>query len=159
MWPRAERLSLPPGYGSPSTTLDWTEVRNRLEEAKAYWLATCRPDGRPHVVPVDGVWVADEWFYGGGADAVHVRTARANPEVVMHLPDPHRSVIVEGRVREARPDAELARRLLAASNAKYPEYGRRTDPGAYDDALALLPRRVLAWSAYPTDATRFVFDD
>jgi nitroimidazol reductase NimA-like FMN-containing flavoprotein (pyridoxamine 5'-phosphate oxidase superfamily) len=159
MSPRAELLRLPRVYGRPSTTLDWTEVRSRLEEAKAYWVATCRADGRPHVVPVDGLWLDDVWFYGGGPTAVHVRTARANPEVVMHLPDPHRSVIVEGRVRQARPDPELARRLLAASNAKYPEYGARTDAGAYDDTLALQPRRVLAWTAYPTDATRFVFDD
>lgn len=159
MSPRAEPLRLPDGYGSSSTTLDWTDVRSRLAEAKAYWVTTCRPGGRPHVVPVDGLWVDDVWFYGGGADTVHVRTALANPEVVMHLSDPHRAVIVEGRVRTARPDAPLARRLLAASNAKYPEYGAATDPGAYDDALALHPRRVLAWSSYPTDATRFVFDD
>ncbi len=159
MSPRAERLRLPPGYGSPSTTLGWPEVRSRLEEAPAYWVATCRPDGRPHVVPVDGLWIDDVWYYGGGPDAVHVRTALANPEVVMHLPDPHRSVIVEGRVRTARPEPGLARRLMAASRAKYPQYGGGTDPGAYDDALALHPRRVLAWSSYPTDATRFVFDE
>lgn len=157
MTPRAERLRLAEGYGAPSRTLDWAEVRDRLEEAKTYWVATCRPDGRPHVVPVDGLWLDDLWFYGGSPDAVHVRTALANPEVVMHLPDPHRSVIVEGRVRQIHPDAELARQLVAASAAKYPEYGG-TDPGAYDGALALHPVRVLAWSSYPTDATRFVFD-
>lgn len=158
MSPRAERLRLPGGYGTPSTTLEWAEVRARLAEARAYWVATCRADGRPHVVPVDGLWLDDVWYYGGGPDAVHVRTARANPAVVMHLPDPHKSVIVEGRVRPARPDEPLARRLLAASNAKYPEYGAGSDPAAYDDALALHPARVLAWSSYPRDATRFVFD-
>jgi nitroimidazol reductase NimA-like FMN-containing flavoprotein (pyridoxamine 5'-phosphate oxidase superfamily) len=159
MSPRAELLRLPDGYGTPSTTLDWAEVRARLEEARAYWVATCRPDGRPHVVPVDGLWFDDVFYYGGGPDAVHVRSARANPEVVMHLADPHRSVIVEGRVRPAAPGAALARRLLAASNAKYPEYGTSSDPAAYDDALALHPRRVLAWSSYPRDATRFLFDE
>ena len=157
--PRTELLRLPPGYGSPSTPLAWTEVRARLVAAEAYWVATSRPDGRPHVVPVDGLWLDDVWYYGGAEDAVHVRTARANPDVVMHLPDPRWSVIVEGRVRAARPDPGLARRLAEESAAKYPEYGAAPDPGAYVDALALDPVRVLAWSAYPTDATRFVFGE
>jgi hypothetical protein len=76
----------------------------------------------------------------------------------MHLPDATRTVIVEGRVRRAEPDAELARRLGDASTAKYPEYGAASDPKAFDDALALHPTRVLAWTAYPRDATRFLFD-
>ena len=29
----------------------WPEARRRLAEADTYWLATVRPDGRPHVVP------------------------------------------------------------------------------------------------------------
>ncbi len=159
MSPRAERLRLPHGYGTPSTTLDWAEVRSRLESAKAYWVATCRADGRPHVVPVDGLWLDDVWYYGGGADAVHVRTVRAHPHAVMHLPDTHWTVIVEGRVVRTDPDPGLAQRLLASSNAKYPEYGAATDAGAYEGTLALHPSTVLAWSSYPTDATRFVFDE
>ena len=34
-------------------------------------------------------------------------------------------------------------------------YGR--DAQAYEGALGLYPRRVLAWSAFPRDATRFRF--
>lgn len=159
MVPRSELLRLPQGYGTPTAALEWAVVRVSLERAKAYWLATCRTDGRPHVVPVDGLWLDDIWYYGGAPEAVHVRTALLNPHVVMHLPDPHRSVVVEGRVRPARPDTRLARRLLDASHEKYPEYGSTSDPAAYNDALALQPNRVLAWTAYPRDATRFLFDD
>jgi len=159
MSPRSEVLRLPQAYGAPAAVLDWAVVRVSLERAKAYWLATCRADGRPHVVPVDGLWLDDIWYYGGAPDAVHVRTAMRNPDVVMHLPDPQRSVIVEGRVRPARPGTGLARRLLEASNEKYPEYGRAADPAAYNDVLALRPTRVLAWTAYPRDATRFLFGE
>ncbi|MGY1681128.1 hypothetical protein [Geodermatophilus sp. SYSU D01176] len=73
----------------------------------------------------------------------------------MHLPDPQRCVVVEGRVRPARPDPALARRLAEESRAKYPEYGAGAD--AFTGALALDPVRVLAWTSYPADATRFVF--
>ena len=158
MEPRAEPLRLPTGYGTPRITLDWGTVRSRLVSARQYWVVTCRADGRPHVVPVDGLWLDDAWYYGGGEDAVHVRTARGHPQVAMHLPDPQRCVIVEGRVRPALPDPVLARRLAQQSRAKYPEYGSDADVTAYDDALALHPVRVLAWTSYPADATRFVFD-
>ena len=153
MEPRAEPLRLPTGYGTPETTLDWAAVRSRLAAARQYWVVTCRADGRPHVVPVDGLWLDDVWYYGGGDDAVHVRTAREHPQVAMHLPDPQQCVVVEGRVHPARPDPALARRLGEASGAKYPEYGS----GSYEGALALDPARVLAWTTYPADATRFVF--
>ena len=141
MVPRSELLRLPQGCGTSTAVLDWAVVRVNLERAKAYWLATCRADGRPHVVPVDGLWLDDVWYYGGASEAVHVRTVLLNPDVVMHLPDPHRSVIVEGRVRPARPDTGLARRLLDVPHEKYPEYGSTSDPAAYNDALALQPTR------------------
>jgi hypothetical protein len=56
--PIAEKLVLPKGYGQ-TTRLTWESVRGQLVEAKQYWLATNRADGRPHVVPVHGLWVDD----------------------------------------------------------------------------------------------------
>lgn len=35
----------------------WAEARRRLADADSYWLATVRPDGLPHLVPVLAVWV------------------------------------------------------------------------------------------------------
>lgn len=159
MAPRAELLDLPKEYGVPKRTLEWSVVRSRLEEAKAYWIATTRADGRPHVVPVDGLWVDDVFYYGGGPTSVHQRTVRHNPRVVMHLPDPQVAVIVEGEVRVVRHGPAEAEAIAAAGNAKYPEYGGADRASAYLEIPALVPAKVLAWSAYPTDATRFVFDD
>lgn len=156
--PTATKISFPKGYGTAKQVLAWGDVRARLEEAKAYWLATTRADGAPHVVPVDGLWVDDVWYYGGAPDAVHRRTVAQNPRAVMHLPDPLQAVIVEGVVRGEQPSPELAQRLADASNTKYAEYGYRNDASAYADVLALIPTRVLAWTAFPNDATRFGFD-
>jgi pyridoxamine 5'-phosphate oxidase-like protein len=154
MDPIAERLELPDGYGRVTTTLAWATVRAALEEAMHYWVTTVRPVGRPHAVPVDGLWLDDAWFYGGSEQAVHYRNALASPRVVMHLPDPAKAVVVEGDARLARPSPALARRLAKASHAKY---GYGPDAQAYEGALGLYPRRVLAWSAFPRDATRFRF--
>jgi len=38
------------------TPVPWPEARARLAEAQTYWLATVRLDGRPHVMPLLGVW-------------------------------------------------------------------------------------------------------
>jgi Pyridoxamine 5'-phosphate oxidase len=158
MTPIAEQLQFPHGYGRPSVLLPWPAVRSRLERAKQYWLATARPDGRPHVVPVDGLWLDDVWHYGGSAETLHRRTIAANPQAVMHLPDPWEVVVVEGQVRSTNPTAELAQRLADASNEKYADYGYDLDASAYQDSLSLVPRRVIAWTSFPKDATRFRFE-
>jgi nitroimidazol reductase NimA-like FMN-containing flavoprotein (pyridoxamine 5'-phosphate oxidase superfamily) len=67
-----------------------------------YWLATTRPDGRPHVVPLDGLWLDDAWFFGGSAETVKSRNLKANPRAVVHLDDSERAVIVEGRCEDSR---------------------------------------------------------
>jgi hypothetical protein len=97
--PTAEKLVLPQGYGQTTEALAWERVRAQLEQAKQYWLATNRGDGSPHVVPVDGLWVDDVWYYGGSPETIHVRMVRANPQVTMHLPDPWQVVVVQGEVR------------------------------------------------------------
>ncbi|HEX4982014.1 MAG TPA: pyridoxamine 5'-phosphate oxidase family protein [Ilumatobacteraceae bacterium] len=118
-----------------------------------------RRDGSPHVVPVDGLWVDDVLYYGGSPETFHVRTARANPHVTIHLPDPWNVVVVEGEVHRVGPSAEFAQHLADLANDKYAEYGIEFDANSYSDPFGLHHRRVLAWSSFPADATRFLFED
>jgi len=46
-----------PYLAEDTTPTPWSEARERLADADTYWLATVRPDGLPHLVPVLGVWV------------------------------------------------------------------------------------------------------
>ena len=42
-------------YGETTSsdgTLDWSHAEQRLKRARSYWIATTRPDGTPHAVPV-----------------------------------------------------------------------------------------------------------
>jgi nitroimidazol reductase NimA-like FMN-containing flavoprotein (pyridoxamine 5'-phosphate oxidase superfamily) len=155
--PITEKLVLPEDYGQTTETLAWERVRAQLEQAKQYWLAMNRADGSPHVVPVDGLWVDDVWYYGGSPETVHVQMVRANPHVTMHLPDPWKVVVVEGEVRVSKPSPELAQRLADLANNKYAEYGIKFEASSYSEPGALHPRRVIAWSSFPKDATRFTF--
>src|SRR5579872_2780723 len=36
---------------------EWEKGRSELREAEVYWLSTVRPDGRPHVTPLLGIWL------------------------------------------------------------------------------------------------------
>jgi Pyridoxamine 5'-phosphate oxidase len=157
--PSATLLRFPKGYGTAKRKLKWDEVRRLLEDAPAYWLATTRSDGRPHVVPLDGIWVDDVWWYGGAQGTVHIRNIAAQPRAVMHLADPTQAVIVEGTVRREALAEATAQRLADASNSKYAHYGMNNTADTYREALGLFPDRVLAWSAFPTDATRFDFGE
>ena len=155
--PGREKLVLPKGYGRTTKMISWESVRDRLAEAKQYWLATNRGSGSPHLVPVDGLWVDDRLYYGGSPETVHVRLAQANPNVTIHLPDPWQVVVVEGEVRVSTTSPGLAQRLADVANVKYAEYGMQHDASAYAEPAVVHPRRVIAWSTFPKDATRFTF--
>jgi hypothetical protein len=159
--PTVEQLPLPSVYGNPKKRLDWATVRKELEDAPTYWVATTRPDGRPHVVPRDGIWVDDTWYYGGSPETVHNRNVRKNPSVVMHVGDGIKAIIVEGEVAKASPSREIAQHLSDVNNEKYAHYGMNTTADTYTsgDYLALRAHRVLAWTFLPEDATRFLFPD
>jgi Pyridoxamine 5'-phosphate oxidase len=155
MQPTATQLPLPRPYGTPSRVLAWDAVEGKLASAERYWLATTCPDGRPHVVPVDGLWVDGAWYFGGHPSTVYQRNLRHSREVVVHLEDANAAVIAEGTVELVQAPADLARRLSDASKEKY-GYGQPAS--TYQSGVwRLRPRRVLAWDNLPEDATRFTF--
>lgn len=153
--PVAEQLNVPPEYGSPSRLLPWEDVVARLAEAKHYWLVTARPDGSPHVVALDGLWLDDRWYFGGVATTQWQRNLRADARAVLHLEDATSAVIVEGTCPVEQPDQAFAERLSAASKAKY---GYGPPPSVYLGGVrALRPRVARAWTDFTVDATRYRF--
>lgn len=156
--PRVEKPAIPAEYGNPTMRLPWSVVEQKLAAATVYWIASTRPDGRPHVIPRDGMWIDGKLYYGGSPETVHYRNIVRNPEVVVHIGDGQEAIIVEGGIEIEMPTEEMAARLSDESFVKYPQYGR-LDPSMYMGGVStLLPRRVLAWTNLTEDATRFVFD-
>ncbi|HEX2036766.1 MAG TPA: pyridoxamine 5'-phosphate oxidase family protein [Chloroflexota bacterium] len=140
-------------YGVPQTTeglLPWSHARERLEQAQNYWLCTVRRDGRPHAVPLWGLWVDDTFYVGAGGQKG--RNLEANPAVVVHLESGSDVVIVEG-VAEVMtaPDPSLEARLAKAYEVKYGMH-----PGSLAGTYAVRPRVVHAWKEMHT-ATRWRF--
>lgn len=163
---RADRPVMPDGYGVPDTTdalLAWSAVEARLTAATAFWLASTRPDGRPHVVPRWGVWLDGAFFYDGAPTTRHARNVTGNPACALHLESGTDVVILEGRSRPSAPiDSDLGGRLAAEYARKYAAQGYSPEPTAWSDEIAggmriFTPRTGLAWTSFPTDVTRFHF--
>jgi hypothetical protein len=56
--PDREPKTLLSSFSSPGAVATaWVQGRQTLQDAEIYWLSTVRPDRRPHVTPLLGVWV------------------------------------------------------------------------------------------------------
>lgn len=156
---------MPEGYGIPTSTegtLDWRAVEAELVASVHYWLATVRPDGRPHVVPRWGVWLDGRFYYDGAPTTRHVVNAEANPRVSLHLEDGARAVIIEGTSVASRADPEDLGARLAEAFTKYHDrgYAPSADSWSAENGGGLRviePTRALAWFDFPTDCTRYTF--
>jgi pyridoxine/pyridoxamine 5'-phosphate oxidase len=61
----------------------WAEAWRRLEEGGWAWLATVRPDGRPHVVPLLVVGVDDAVAFVANGDTRKARNLARDPRCVL----------------------------------------------------------------------------
>jgi len=158
--PRIDRPEIPAEYGTSKATehVEWGHVEDRLTTDRVYWIATVGPGGRPRVRPIDGVYVDGVIYVGGSPKTRWVRELAGNSHVSVHLDGLGEVVIVEGEAEVlAGVDDELAGRLAAALNAKYPEYGMTRAFYRANGAIAITPRKVIAWTAISKDPTRFRF--
>ncbi len=164
--PAPDRPRIPDGYGAPPTDhglLEWSGVEKRLEESSHYWMATTRPDGRPHVVPRWGVWMDGRFWYDGATDTVHAQNLATNPGCVLHLENGREAVMVEGLSEAAdQPGPEFGGRLAAEFSEKYSELGYSPTADSWEgpDSGGLrvfTPVKAMAWFDFPGDVTRFRF--
>ena len=141
-------------YGIPADregTLPWSFVERTMDAGRNYWVTTVRPDGRPHARPTWGVWLDGRFHCGGGEGTRWVRNLARDPSIAVHTESAESVVILEGeaeRIDEGTASAERIGRLDDAYEEKYEI--RHGTP-----FFAVRPGRVLAWSDYPTDATRW----
>ncbi len=159
---RSERPQMAKGYGidaSRAGLLDWEWVASRLEGARNYWICSTRPDGRPHAMPVWGVWLDTTLYFGSDAQAVKTKNLLADARVNVHLESGNEAVILEGNAEVVRDPARLVQ-TAAAYAQKYPGYTPEPDFGPGTVIFAVKPHKALAWreSDFPTSATRWFFE-
>lgn len=153
-----------PEYGIPNTEegmLPWSHVGERMEKALNYWICTVSPQGEPHATPVWGVWLNETLYFDGSPQTRRGRNLAANPNVAVHLESGDDVVIFRGEVEQIDGrDREFSTRLAAAYTAKYQAKGYAPAPDTWDEGglYVLQPRAVFAWTNFPHDATRWLFD-
>ena len=115
-----------PRYGDASATAPaWSDIERQLTDAQLYWIITVRADGRPHAVPLVGVWHDGAFAFCTGAEEQKQRNLEAHSHVAVTTGstgaqgwDSGRDVVVEGTaVRVTDPGALQV--LADAWSAKY----------------------------------------
>ena len=86
----------------------------RLRDEQNLWLATTRPDGRPHLTPIWFVYVDDRFYVCTSSKAVKARNVRANAKASVALESGSQPMIAEG---DARVWAGPIRRALPPSSS------------------------------------------
>jgi hypothetical protein len=90
------------GVGGPEWRgLPWSWAAERLVPNRNYWVGTVSGSGRPHSLPVWGVWdESDQRFmFSCGPTSRKARDLAANPQVVVTVDDTVECVSVEGVAR------------------------------------------------------------
>ena len=98
--PTASRPYMP-GYGlldaaQGTGLLPWSWAVERLTRSHDYWVATVRPDGRPHVMPVWGVWMDDALWFSSSRGSRKARNLAANAHCAITTDNAYEPVVIEG---------------------------------------------------------------
>jgi hypothetical protein len=84
----------------------WSRGRAELRDAEVYWLSTVRPNGRPHITPLLGIWTGDALYFCTGTDERKAKNLTRNPRCTLMtarpLEDPLEGRVGSGSVEVAR---------------------------------------------------------
>lgn len=151
-----------PGYGvlsahEGSGLLEWRWAASRLESSHDYWLATVRPDGRPHNTPVWGVYFDRRLWFSCGTESRKVANLRLNPAVAVSTDLAFTPVLVEGRAEEVSHRDSVAR-FAERMDAKY-ETGYGVEFYSSNATIVVTPSKVIGIDGadFVGSPTRWVF--
>src|SRR5688572_2303179 len=103
-------------YGDPP--LEWERVIDALnkirdleveDSASHYWIATTRPDGRPHVMGVGLVWDDGKFYMASGAGTQKSKNLARDPRCMASIAAPGIDIVAEGEAKIIRDEGELQR--------------------------------------------------
>jgi hypothetical protein len=105
--------------GDESETTSWDVARERLanpEHQRTSWLATTRPDGRPHLMPVIATWIDGAIHIVAGEGTRKARNLAADGRCVIATTSttlPSLDIVLEGRA-EPLTDDDTVRHIAEA---------------------------------------------
>ena len=96
-------------------TTPWEMARTRLanpEQSRTCWLATTRPDGRPHLMPVIGFWIDEAMHMVVGEGTQKARNIAADGRCVIATGSttlPSLDIVIEGNAAPIADPAAVRR--------------------------------------------------
>ncbi len=155
--PKADR-PFAPGYGIVGAAdgkglLPWAWVARKMSRCRTFWLATIHASGgRPHVMPVWGVWLDDAFFFSTGRKSRKGQNLAANPACTITNDKGEEAVIIEGLATQVE-DAAVLDRVATAYKKRY-----KMDPRSMGEPIfRVRPNRVFGFveKTFPQSATRW----
>jgi hypothetical protein len=150
--------------------IPWARALAQLDAGTATrsWLATTRPDGRPHLAGVGALWLEGRLYFTSGAATRKSRNLAVNPHCTVALSLPDLDLVLEGmatRVTDAATLERLAERYAAqgwpatASDGALtaPYSAPSAGPPPWDANALTLMTAVAVATAEPFGATRWRF--
>ena len=113
----------------------------RLEKERNIWLATIRPAGRPHLVPVWFVYHQDQFYICINSGSVKGKNLGANPLASLSLEDGSKPLICEGKA-EVVPEP-WPQEIVDKFKLKY-DWGIIEDKD-YDQLIRINPQKWPGW--------------
>ena len=157
------------GYGvteDPEGLLDWSWAEQRLVGERNFWFVTANAEGRPHSMPVWGVWMPERERFGMCCDvgARKARNIKTNDQVVVTTTNSVECVSLEGRAvlvegDEAEPLAVAWAEKYCDDNFSKEDMMEAVYGGA---AFEVIPERAFGMIETPEEfskcATRWLWD-
>ena len=162
--PRVTRPNIP-GYGLPKSKkglLPWRWAEDRLKKSRQFWIATTRPDGRPHVMVIWALWFDGALYFATGRTSRKARNLAQNPHCTICTENAAEAVIIEGTT-ETEKDIARIREFLKIYEKKYKfdMSGMAGDMTNLKEPVFFLRPRVafgMVEKTFTKSATRWIFD-
>jgi len=165
--PRAEMPAMR-DYGVQESTwrpLPWSWAQERLVANRNYWVVTADAAGRPHAMPVWGVWDPDEdrFLFSCAPSSRKARNLAQNPRMVVAVDDTVECISAEG-TGVALDDVDRREQWIERYLAKYRPISPDLDGEFVRSHLMVefTPERVLGVierdEEFSTRPTRWAFD-
>ncbi len=128
-------------YGVPDDldgVLPWSWAEERLLASRNLWVITATAAGRPHAMPVWGVWQPDPatFLFSCSPNSRKARNLAANPRATVAVDSTVEVVSVEGSVR-SREASAVAAGIDAYAEKYWETEQERTDGKAFVASHAL----------------------
>lgn len=146
--PRRVRPKFPESWrvpNDPKLWITWDHANNKLARETVYWISTASSRGRPHAVPVWGIWKANRFYFETDPNSIKGRNLSNNESLVVHVQDGNDTVILEGKARREKRSRTL--NLLKNDYTKKYQYTPDWSNEREQIVFRAEPRIAHAWKA------------